>query len=139
MKHTLQLGIVILVLTFAVGCETQADKDRRANAALEFQTQLQEQANASADALHDAQLEGVRLTQGDTAESQLRICFDDGGYDYPRRANLDGSVRPIQLSNRRIATCDQILKALARHNAQQEADEKRKDDAYDKAHPSVSK
>ena|SRR5208282_4716022 len=139
MKSTLQLGTLILVLMFAVGCETQADRDARENARLELETQLQEGANASAAELHNAQLEGVRLTQGEEAASELRICFNDGGYDYPRRANLDGSVRPIQLSNRRIAGCDQILKTLSRHYAQMDADEKRKDDAYDKAHPSVSK
>jgi hypothetical protein len=139
MKTILQLGTLILVLMFAVGCETQADKDQRANAALEFQAHMQETANASAARLHDVQLEGVRLTQGEAAVSHLRICFDDEGYDYPRRANLDGSVHLIELSNRRIAICDQILKTLARHNAEQSADEKSKDDAYDKAHPAVSK
>jgi hypothetical protein len=134
MKHTLQLGILTLALMFAIGCDTQADRDRRENASLELQTQLQLDANAAAARLHDTELEGVRLTQGDVAESQLRICFDDGSYDYPRRANVDGSVRPIQLSNRLIAGCDQILKTLARHSAQQDAEEKRKDAAYDKAH-----
>ena len=39
------LAIVILTVVVSVGCETQADKDRRANAEMQFQTTLQNQQN----------------------------------------------------------------------------------------------
>lgn len=117
------------------GCETQRDRDRLARDEMEFHTKLQEQDNASAERLHSAQVEGVSISQGEMAADQLRICFMDGGYDYPRRANLDGSVRPIGLSKRVIANCDHIMKIQEKIQSKMDAEEKRKDDAYDKKHP----
>jgi hypothetical protein len=116
------------------GCETQADRDRLARDEMKFHTALQEQSNALDDQLHVAQVKVVDLTQGEAAADQLKICFMDEGYDYPRRANLDGSARPIGLSKRVIANCDRIMKLKERYDAKQEAEEKRKDDAYDKNH-----
>jgi hypothetical protein len=132
MKTLLYLTILAAAILATVGCNN--NQGAYANAAAEMQIAAQGRANDIAVEMHETQLRGVELTQDDVAVSQLRVCFLDGSYDYPRRANLDGSVRPIELSNRIIARCDRILKTLARSYAQQDADEKSKDAAYDKAH-----
>ena len=133
---TRTLSVIVFAMAGGwIGCETQADRDKRAQDEMRFHTALQEQDNAMADELHRLQVRGVYLTQGEVAAKQLEICFMDSGYSYPRRANLDGSERPIRLSRRVLAQCDHIMEVQARHDARQAAEEKRKDDEYDRAHP----
>ncbi len=62
----------------------------------------------------------VELDQGEEAGAEMFICACAG--DTP------------QLSNRHRDACDRIAAKGKRIRAQQEAAEKRKDDAYDKAH-----
>lgn len=131
---------VLSVIAFSLvggltGCETQADRDKLANDQMQFRTALQEQDNAMADQLHRLQVKRVYLTQGEVAADQMKICFLDSGYAYPRRANLDGSERHIDLSRRVLIQCDHIMEALARYDAKQAAEEKRKDADYDRTHP----
>lgn len=129
------IAFVFSLIGGLTGCETQADRDKLAQDQMRFNTALQEQNNAMADQLHRLQVERVSLTQGEVAADQMKICFLDGGYDYPRRANLDGSKRPINLSRRVLAQCDHIMEALARYDAKQTAEEQRKDANYDRTHP----
>ena len=132
MKRTLAL---VAVLAFTGGCETQADRDKLKNAQLEFQTAQQVVLNDLTAKTQAAELEYVNNTQGEHARFVLAECFSEG-FDLPRRVNVDGKPRPMEgLSNRKIAECDRIMKIMQRQQAAQEAEEKRKDAAYDKAHP----
>jgi hypothetical protein len=135
MKHCTLIGFVTVILALT-GCETQADRDEQKNAQLRFQTARQEAVNQATDRLQASEVELVNQTQGDVASMKLSMCFK-AGYDLPRRVNLDGGARPIGLSNRRIAECDVIMKELERDKARLDAQEKAKDAAYDKAHPTM--
>ena len=135
MKITAILILMVLVLA-SVGCETQADREGLENAKLQLQTTMQTQQNDLTDRVHETQAEGISLVQGEAAGLQISSCFRNG-FDYPRRKNVDGELRLIDLSNRVIANCDRIMKIQIRYNAHQDTEEKRKDAAYDKAHPSA--
>jgi hypothetical protein len=126
---------LLAVLAFTVGCETQADRDKLKNAQLEFQTAQQVVLNDLTARAQAAEVEYVNNTQGEHAGFALAECFSHG-FDFPRRVNVDGQARPMEnLSNRNIANCDRIMKIMQKQQAAQEANEKRKDAAYDKAHP----
>jgi hypothetical protein len=131
----LRVVIALALFISLVGCETEADREKKARDEMQLHTALQEQDNALAEQLHSAQVEGVLLSQGEADADQLKVCFMDGGYSYPRRKNLDGSDRPISLSKRVIANCDRIMKLQERIQSSRDAEEKRKDDAYLKRHP----
>lgn len=128
--------LVLITLAISlIGCETQADRDRQRNAQTQFQTTMQETVNDATDRLHVTQVDYVNNTQGEQAGDALAECFGHG-FDLPRRINVDGQPRPMEgLSNRKIANCDHIMTIMQKQQAVAAAEEKRKDDAYDKAHP----
>jgi hypothetical protein len=134
-KRMLRVTAALALLSGVAGCKTEADRQKQANDEMKFNTALQEQDNALAEQLHRSQVEGVLLSQGEAEADQLEVCFMDGGYSYPRRKNIDGSDRPISLSKRVIANCDRIMKLQERMQSSRDAEEKRKDDAYEKRHP----
>jgi len=83
---------------------------------------------AIADQEHENQVHALKvryaeLTIGPVAASELEVCYAGG---YPKNPSL---------SRREVAKCDSILKNLDQIAARDRAKEKRKDAAYDKAHP----
>jgi hypothetical protein len=131
MKCTLAL---LAVIALSVGCETQADRERQKDSQIRLQTAEQVALNDATEKVQAVQLEYVNNTQGEGAGSDLAECFGHG-FDLPRRTNLDGQPRPMEgLSNRKIANCDHIMKMMQKQKARNDAEEKRKDAAYDKAH-----
>jgi hypothetical protein len=74
MKSTIQLAaIAILALCFA-GCETQADKDRRANAEMQFQTAVQVSQNELCQKLDHTIVEGYSLAHPNQAATKANMA-----------------------------------------------------------------
>ncbi len=91
---------------------------------------------------HDGMtLKIVKLSQGEAAANTMDQCMGRGGYKMINNGPgaWAGDASHANLSNRRKAECDAIVKTQNRieskRDAQEKAEEKRKDDAYDKVHP----
>ena len=82
-------------------------------------------------------MSGARVIEGDLAATRLELCYSDG-YDSVQDDNhnfrTDLKQTP-QLSRRRVAECDRIVRIYEKEIQRTEARKKAKDAAYDKVHP----
>src|ERR1700747_1622179 len=126
-----------LAIACTVGCGPSAQEKREA---------LDNLTSKVGQQSTQLEIENVRLTlkiveqiQGPEAAQEMDVCLSKG-YEIDF-ATVDGANEWVSrladgssLSNRRKAECDAIVKAVNHHWERQTAEEKRKDDAYDKAH-----
>src|SRR5690349_11789447 len=117
------IPILITTLLSVVGCGDDAATTNRKMT--EFALDQKRQTDAIEVENQKLELEIVELSQGRLAAITLRGCYLNG---YPKAPDKG-------LSRRKIAECDAIIKAQERIDARQAAEEKRKDNEYDKKHP----
>jgi hypothetical protein len=129
--------LAFFLLLALVGCESEGDRFKARMASEELGIRLHQQTA-------EMELENVRLTlkivqdtQGEEAAHNLDVCLSKG-YEVSGDPWVGDASKAPTLSRRRKAECDAIIKSenrLSKRLADQTAaDEKRKDDAYDKAH-----
>ena len=149
MRSTLQLALIALSLMISVGCQTQADKDALASAEQNLKDVEAATASKIENEFFSTFIDRVGLDQGESVGMRLLLDCQQKGYRIhmmPADANGYVSVTGYaqeHLSPRVMAECESIIQTQNRigskRAAREKAEEKRKDDAYDKAHPSVTK
>ena len=123
MKPVVPILTTILLFTGFVGCgDDSATTSRKA---AELAVEVRRESDAIDVRNQQLELQIVELSQGRVAADTLGFCYLSG---YPKAPDKG-------LSRRKIAECDAILKAQARIDARQAAQEKRKDAEYDNNHP----
>jgi len=122
---------VVMSLT---GCDN-SDQIRRDQADVDQHQQQQEKR------LHDLDVEYARLTLGLLAAKDLEICFDKGFSPVAPNPGVPAGALTVTagtqggsatLSRREAANCNAIIARMNKMKAQTDAEEARKDAAYDK-------
>jgi hypothetical protein len=122
MKPAIPILMAILPALF-VGCgDDSATTNRKL---MDLALERKKETDALRLEHQKLELEVVELSQGRLAAYALQGCYLGG---YPDTPNKD-------LSRRKIAECDAIIKSQERIHARQDAAEKRRDAEYDKKHP----
>ena len=140
MKTLIQLGLLALALVLTVGCN--ANEDAMHKHVTESLAKTQRETYEIEEQVFGNFIDIVRLTQGESAGAQLLGCYQNGyraHFDYDANGYLAAfGYAHDPMSPRRMAECDSIVKTEnrigSRRVAREKAEEKRKDDAYDKAH-----
>ena len=135
LKSLIAAIAITLALAGSVACgPSQAQREADLNAELQRQ-------NAETEAqFFNTLLEMVAQDQGEAIGLSLLDCGRGGYSVHVSQFPLIGYAKesPKTMSNRWKAQCDSIIKTENRiviaRNAREKAEEKRKDDAYDKAH-----
>jgi len=118
------LGILLAIILLIAGAMVimhQVEKNELEVAEVGLKLAIADQEHENR--VHALNVRYAELTEGPIAASKLDACYAGG---YPKNHSL---------SRRQVAECDSILKNLDQNAARDKAKEKRKDAAYDKAHP----
>lgn len=138
------LSISLLGLAFITSCgPSQSEQDAAWNKFKDTHAQRQQELDEDTAGII---LQTVALTQGEAAAKELLYCQQQGyrvTWDLKSGSKdvvlgWDPYYRVCPVSNRHKAQCDSIVKIVNRTMRQmaerKAAEEKRKDEAYDKAH-----
>lgn len=140
-----KLFAIVMLSLALVDCQSEADR----KAALDKAQKEFDDTVAGLDYKHDTEyfsvlIDRVGQDQGESVGMRLLLDCQQRGYRVHMGINGlpdvgDASRASPQLSNRVVAECDAIIKKEnqinSRRKAHEAAEEKRKDAAYDRAHP----